>query len=139
MKKKRLEIEYSYDFDLLGIISSAKGYKLAWDINNQLSARLVKQPDLTVLFKNNTEASFSHFSFETEVNKLKLFRNKPNEGEGRHFLVPECPHFDFIVMIEGEGQGDNNRLQELLRNIPSIELVAFIPLGPLKSKDNFIF
>ena len=139
MKKKRLEIEYSYDFDLIGIISSAKGYKLAWDINNQLSARLVKQPDLTVLFKNNTEASFSHFSFETEVNKLKLFRNKPNDGEGRHFLVPEYPHFDYIVMIEGEGQGANNRLQEVLRNIPSIELVAFIPLGPLKSKDNFIF
>ncbi len=73
MKKKRLEIEYSYDFDLIGVISSAKGYKLAWDINNQLSARLVKQPDLIVQFKNNTEASFSYFSFESEVNKLNYF------------------------------------------------------------------
>jgi hypothetical protein len=139
MKKKRLEIEYSYDFDLIGIISSAKGYKLAWDINNQLSARLVKQRDLIVGVKKNTEVSFSHFSFETEVNKLNLFRNKPNEGEGRNFLLPEHPHFDFILMIQGSEQEDNNRLQELLRNIPSVELVAFIPLGPLKSKDNFIF
>jgi len=30
-------------------------------------------------------------------------------------------------------------LQEVLRNIPSIELVAFLPLAALKSKDNFIF
>jgi hypothetical protein len=139
MKKKRLEIEYSYDFDLIGVISSAKGYKLAWDINNQLSTRLVKQPDLIVQFKNNTECSFSYFSFENEVNKLKMFRNKPNDSEVRNFILPEYPHFDYIILIQGEDHGDSNRLQELLRNITSIELVAFIPLGALKSKDNFIF
>jgi len=139
MKKKRLEIEYSYDFDLIGVISSAKGYKLAWDINSQLSARLVKQPDLVVQFKNNTEGSFSYFSYETEVNKLKLFRNKPNDSELRNFLLPEFPHFDYVILIQGEEYGNSNRLQELLRNIASIELVAFIPLGALKSKDNFIF
>lgn len=139
MKKKRLEIEYSYDFDLIGVISSAKGYKLAWDINSQLSTRLVKQPDLIMQFKNNTECSFSYFSFENEVNKLKLFRNKPNDSEARNLLLPEYPHFDYIILIQGEEHGNSNRLQELLRNITSIELVAFIPLGALKSKDNFIF
>ena len=72
MKKKRLEIEYSYDFDLIGVISSAKGYKLAWDINSQLSARLVKQPDLVVQFKNNAEASFSYFSYERASSYYKL-------------------------------------------------------------------
>jgi hypothetical protein len=139
MKKKRLEIEYTYDFDLIGIISSAKGYKLAWDINNLLSVRLVKQQDLIVQFKHNSEASFSYFSHENEVNKLKLFRNKPNESESRSLLLPEYPHLDYIILVQGEDYGDSNRLQELLRNIPSIELVGFIPLGPLKSKDNFIF
>ncbi|MBK7651374.1 MAG: hypothetical protein IPJ20_12460 [Flammeovirgaceae bacterium] len=48
MKKKRLEIEYTFDFELIGIISSAKGYKLAWEINLALSARLVKQVDLII-------------------------------------------------------------------------------------------
>jgi DNA polymerase III delta subunit len=139
MKKKRLEIEYSYDFDLIGVISSAKGYKLAWDINSQLLTRLVKQPDLIVQFKNKAECSFSYFSFENEVNKLKLFRNKPNDSEVKAFLLPEYPHFDYIILIQGEDHGNSNRLQELLRNIASIELVAFIPLGALKSKDNFIF
>jgi hypothetical protein len=99
----------------------------------------VKQPDLIVQFKNNTEASFSYFSFESEVNKLKLFRNKPNDSEARALLLPEFPHFDYIILIQGEDHGNSNRLQELLRNIASIELVAFIPLGALKSKDNFIF
>lgn len=139
MKKKRLEIEYNYDFELLGIISSAKGYKLAWEINRILSAHLVRQPDLKINFKNNTEATFTYFSHQGEVNILKLFRNKPNEVELKQFLVPEFSHYDYILLSQGEEHLQSNRLQEVLRNIVSIELVAFIPLDPLKSKDNFIF
>jgi hypothetical protein len=139
MKKKRLDIEYNYDFELLGIISSAKGYKLAWEINNQLSIRLVRQADLSIFLKHNVEATFTYFSYQSEVNSLKLFRNKPNETELRNYLVPEFPHYDYILSSQGEEQFNSNRLQEVLRNIPSIELVAFIPLGSLKSKDNFIF
>jgi len=140
MKKKRLEIEYTYDFELLGIISSAKGYKLAWEINNQLPVKLVKLPDLIIQYKNKTEGTYSHFSFENEVNTLKLFRNKPQEtDQTKSCLVPEFPHFDYILLSRGEEHLHSNRLQELLRNIPSVELAAFIPLDALKLKDHFIF
>jgi len=140
MKKKRLEIEYSYDFELLGIISSAKGYKLAYDINAILQSRLVRRKDLTVHIKNKQKATFAHFSFDNEVNSLKLFKNKPNEVElVKNLLVPEFPHYDYVILTQGEAYLNNNRLHELLRNIPTIELVAFIPLDALKSKDNFIF
>ena len=53
MKKSKLVIEYEYDFDLLGLTSTARGYKLAWEINQALHVQLVKQPDLAVGFKNN--------------------------------------------------------------------------------------
>jgi hypothetical protein len=139
MKKKRLEIEYTYDFELLGIISSAKGYKLAWEINQHLSARLVKQPDLVIQLKKNQETSFTYYSFDNDVNQLKLFRNKPNDSEANTSLLPEYPHYDYILLTQGEERYRQSTLLEVLRNIPSIELVAFIPLGPLKSKDNFIF
>ncbi len=140
MKKKRLEIEYSFDFELLGVISSAKGYKLAWDINTTLASKLVKQKDLSIQLKSNSIASYSYYSFENEVNTLKLFRNKPNEAElVKNLLVPEFPHYDYIILTRGEEHQSSNRLQELLRNNPSIELVAFIPLDALKSKENFIF
>jgi len=140
MKKKRLEIEYSFDFELLGVISSAKGYKLAWDINATLASKLVKQKDLSIQLKSNSIASYSYYSFENEVNTLKLFRNKPNEADlVKNLLVPEFPHYDYIILTRGEEHQSSNRLQELLRNNPSIELVAFIPLDALKSKNNFIF
>lgn len=140
MKKKKLEIEYTYDFELLGIISSAKGYKLAWQINNALTIRLIKQKDLVIEHKKNGESSYSYFSYQTEVNVFKLFKNKPSESAQNNVpLIPEFPHFDYILYVQGEEQLQGNRLQELLRNIPSVELVAFIPLDPLKTKDNFIF
>jgi hypothetical protein len=140
MKKKRLDIEYSYDFDLLGIISPLKGYKLAWEINNSLEVKLIKEKDLSITFKNGQESNFTYFSFHNEVSVLKLFRNKPVESEQvKSVLVPEFPHYDFILLSQSDDPGKSNRLQEVLRHIPSVELVAFIPLGALKSKDYFIF
>jgi len=140
MKKKKLEIEYSYDFGLLGLTSASKGYKLAWEINNLLHVKLIRKDDVVIHQKNNTECHYSCFSYESEVNTIRLFRNKPNDTDTtRNFLVPEFPHYDYILLSQGEEHLDSKRLQEVLRNIPSIELVAFIPLGALKSKDNFIF
>jgi hypothetical protein len=53
MKRNKLIIDYEFDFELIGIISTAKGYKLAWEINQLLAIHLVKQPDMVVGFKNN--------------------------------------------------------------------------------------
>jgi hypothetical protein len=140
MKKRRLEVDYSYDFELLGISTSAKGYKLAWDINQLLGIRLTKVDDLVFDQKNNTQSSYTCFACESVASKFKLFRNRPNENDSsKVLLVPEFPHLDYIIMTQGEEYTKHNRLQELLRNIPSVELVAFLPLASLKSKDNFIF
>ena len=138
MKKNRLEIEYSYDFELLGLTTSAKSYKLAWELNRNLKIRLTRKPDLQIHTRSKM-LSYSFHEHEGTANTLRLFRNKPNEAEqSRNLLVPECPQGDYILMVQGE-DSLSKRLQEELRNITSIELVAFIPLDALKSKDNFIF
>ena len=138
MKRNRLEIEYSFDFELLGLTTSAKSYKLAWDLNQKLHIRLVRKADLVIQIRS-LQLSYSVHADESPVNTVRLFRNKSNEMEqSKHLLVPEYPHGDFILMVQGE-ELQSNRFREELRNIPSIELVAFIPLHTLKSKENFIF
>lgn len=139
MKKSKLVIEYEYDFELMGIRSLAKGYKLAWEINHALGIHLIRQPDLSVGFKKGDEKKFSFYSHETRLNRLKLFKNKPVDTDtGKYFLVPEFPHFDFIFLIQIE-EPVRTKLIEQLKHIPSIELVAAIPLGGIKSKSNFVF
>ena len=70
MKKSKLVIDYEYNFELIGITTAVRGYKLAWELNQRLAVNLVKQPDLVVGFKNNDEKSFSFYSFETPINRL---------------------------------------------------------------------
>ncbi|MEJ0029285.1 MAG: hypothetical protein WDO15_02435 [Bacteroidota bacterium] len=36
-EKRRLEVDFAYDFELMGLTSSARGYKLAWEINHVLA------------------------------------------------------------------------------------------------------
>src|SRR5690606_5679776 len=118
---------------------SARGYKLAWDINRLLGIRLVKQPDLVVGFRNNEEKGFSFYAYQTTLNRLKLFKNRPTDADpGKYFLIPEFPHFDFIILAAMEENYAEN-LVDLLRSIPAVELVASIPLEGLKSKSNFVF
>jgi len=139
-KKKRLDIDYTFNFGLYGIISSLKAYKLAWEINRITAKNLAKMPDFEITNKKNITGHHLYYAVSNEVNSLRLFKNKPNEeSESRELLVPEHAHFDFILYTQGDAYEDSNRLQQLLRNIPSVELVAFIPLAALKSKEHFIF
>ena len=139
MKKSKLVIDYEFDFGLWGVTSAVRGYKLAWEINQHLGVHLVKQPDLVVGFRNNVEKSFSFYAYRTPLNRLKLFKNRPaDQDSGKYFLIPEFPHYDFIILAAMEE--DNTReFADQIRIIPAVELVASIPLEGLKSKANFIF
>ncbi|MBY0434754.1 MAG: IPExxxVDY family protein [Cyclobacteriaceae bacterium] len=140
IKKNKLEIEYSYDFELVGVRTSLKGYQLAWHLNKILSGNLIRQKNFALHLKKGPNLSFDHFSFKSPMNELHLFKNKTIDTEGATTeLVPEFPHFDFVLMTQSEESLSGNRLQEYLRHIPSVELAALIPLASLKSKDNFIF
>lgn len=140
MKKSKLIIDYEYDFDLLGLTTSLKGYKLAWEINRVLRITLVRQPDLLVGFKNNEDKQFPYYAFESLHNRLKLFKNRPSENEpGKYFLIPEFPHFDFIILAAMEEHHSHQELVNLIKSISDVQLVGSIPLEGLKSKSNFIF
>jgi hypothetical protein len=131
MKKNKLIIEYDFDFELLGVTSSAKGYKLAWEVNKRLGIHLVKQPDLVVGFKNKEEKAFLYYSFETSLNRLKLLKNKPFDAE--------YPHIDFIILADLKEHRLNDTLLGALKQIPFVELIVPIALEGLKSKSNFVF
>ena len=139
MKKSKLVIDYEYNFELIGVSTTARGYKLAWEINQRLGIQLVKQPDLMVGFKKEEEKAFSFYAYETPLNRLKLFKNKPLDPDsGKYYLIPEFPHYDFIILAAMEVH-THQQLIDLIKAIPTIQFAASIPLEGLKSKSNFIF
>ena len=66
MKVKKLRVDYEYDFDLMGISSSAKAFKLAWAINNKIGINLRKAEDYCLNKANGEKILIAHYIFETE-------------------------------------------------------------------------
>lgn len=142
MKKSKLFVSYEYDFELLGITSSAKEYKLAWSINNTLHIRLLKNEDLIIDFNDGKKIIISNYIYKTENSILRLFRNRSFDtgSEIQNYLLPELRNFDFLIFIKGFE--DTYLLEDLisdLRGSLEIMYIQRIDVMNLKSKDNLIF
>ena len=140
MKKNRLEIDYGFDFRLLGLICSQKAHKLAWELNRALNLDLLRQEDHKVQEKTGQTPNYTYFVHQTDVTIIRLFKNRSSdEGTSKWLLVPEYPRFDYILFIESGEHEKETEIMDQMKNIPTIELCAFLPLAFLKRKENFMF
>jgi len=141
MKKQRLHVDFEFDFDVFGIVSTYKDYKLVWNLNNSLHVNLRKENDITINFVDS-ELVVSHFKYNTESSELQLLRNKSYElyGGENQFLIPEMPQIDYFILIQGKiGEFSLDELQGKLKKTQGVEFVMKIEIEKLKSRENFIF
>lgn len=163
MGKHTLEIEYDYDFVLIGISSHEKDYRFCWALNNKLKLELSKKESLEIKGKKQTTPSyFSFFTFDdqdqyTEYSVLANFseskslavtentlfgpagKSKEEQSENE-FLIPEHKQMNYFFVIRGEL--DNDEVEELIQQIRGIDIVlTAIRIDPknLRSKQNLIF
>lgn len=142
MKNSKLIVDYEYNFDLLGLTSDAKGYKIAWLINKILGIRLIKEKDLEIEFLGNQNMVISNYLFKTEHSIFRLIRNKSVErgGESSLFLLPELKRFDYLIIIEGfEDTFNIFEVIQMLKSLNEIQYLQKVVVSDLKSKENLIF
>ena len=138
MGKHTLEIEYDYDFVLIGISSHEKDYRICWALNNQLGLNLVKTDALEIKDKKQDDPSFfSLFSFELPDEFMDYFiiANRSEKG----LLISEQKQVDYFFIIRGEIE--NDKVMDMIRRIKESSLVqtAFrVDVNALKSKQNLI-
>jgi hypothetical protein len=95
---------------------------------------------MVVGVKKNIERGFMYYSYETQLNRLKLLKNTSSDSDaGKYYLIHEFPRFDFIILARLNELHMTESLAESLKKIPFIELVAPLNLDTLKSKSNFVF
>lgn len=139
MAKTVLNVEFDYDFWLVGISSHLRDYRISWAINKVLDIELKKEKDYEIALKKQEETQFfSHYSHRCEVTQRNyhLFSNKCPLG----FLLPEAKHVDYLLMLEGNFNDHNiEELCKLVRQIKHINSVFNIDVETLKSKKNLIF
>lgn len=137
MVKLTLEIEEEYDFELIGICSHAKDYRLSWELNQQLDFDLEKDENLELSIKGDKQ-SHSFFSFIDEENLIEyyLINNRSESG----FLIPEEKKSDYFLLIRGVLR--EGRVEEIVRETAMIKNVLTtysINVERLKSKSNLLF
>jgi hypothetical protein len=162
--KHTLEIEYDYDFVLIGISSHEKDYRFCWALNNKLKLELSKKESLEIKGKKQkTPSYFSFFTFDDAdqytqysilanfseskslaVAETNLFgtseKQKPDHQSENEFLIPEHKQMNYFFVIHGEFEDEE--VEEIIRQIREIDIVlTAIRIDPktLRSKQNLIF
>ena len=162
MAKHTLQLEDDYDFELIGISSHVKDYRICWAINEILGVNLNKENSLEIKNKKQVSPSFfSFFNFEDDQNfkeyivvsnlsesKIStsnahtLFPGGGKEEESlqNEYLIPELKHLNYFLIVKGEITEIEK--EEIITKIKSIDTVlTAITINPntLKSKQNLIF
>lgn len=142
MPVTKLIVEYDYSFDLYGIISSAKEYKLAWSVNKLLNTNLAKHQDLDFQFLSNGIMYISNFQYDAEYDSIRLLKNRSVEFENvpKPFLIPELKQFDYFMQVHRETDAYVPELVlDKLRKASTIQFINTLDTQKLQSKDNLIY
>lgn len=135
----RLDIEYDYDFFLVGISCHEKPYRLCWGINKALELEMTQSDPLSIsLKKNEAPSDFPLFELLNKENDTSfvLISNKSENG----ILIPEQNQADYFFIVKGPFH--ENDLEEMMKSIREISFVIMTyRINPeiLKSKQNLLF
>jgi len=140
MKKVKLQIEHTYDFDVLGLVSPVRDYKMAWLINRQLDLDLIKWEDLEIEFLSDPQLKISQYFLSLPHGYVQLLKNKAlNTNNQVSYLIPELKSMDYFLLVQDQTFqiSINTFVNELAKN-PFIQNVMKLDVSKLKSKENLL-
>ncbi len=143
MKKNRLNFEPEFDeFELIGIVSSLKEYKLAWIINKLLKIKLIKEPDIIFAFINEAKICISNYVYKLEYGNFRFLRNRASDYINTKipFLLPELKQYDYLIKLEKISHAYTaEQVINILKTVNQILFIQILSVNELKSKENLIF
>jgi len=136
-----LDVELACDFDLFGLVSSARDYSLAWALNQALRLRLRRQPELLLALPGREHLVFSHYLYATEVLTLRLFRNRALVPSAlpKPFLAPDVKEYDYLLAVTNGGDElAGAALVARLTALAAVQYATQFDPNTLKYKENLI-
>lgn len=137
---RELQLAIEYNLDLIGLVSSAKEYKLAWSLNHKLGLKLAKSEDLAINFVEGRTIIISNFTFTTSHCTFRLLKNRALSGNTDAFLLPELKNIDYFLLIKNES--DTFELSSYVNRLQEVDVVqsfTSINVENLENKENLIF
>jgi hypothetical protein len=140
MKKTKLFVEPAFDFELLGLVSPVKDYKMAWLINRDLNLDLVRSEDVKIEFVASPKLEISQFFLSLPHGFIQLLKNKAlNTSQQLAYLIPELRNLDYFLLVQDQTQqlSISDFMDHLGKN-PLIQSVVKLDVSKIKSKDNLL-
>ena len=140
MKKAKLQIEPAFDFELLGIVSPIREYRMAWLVNQELELNLIKADDLELEFLNAEKLEIAQYLLSLPHGFIQLLKNKAiNSTQQAAYLIPELKNLDYFLLVQDETeQLDLSNFMEKLSRNPLVQSIVRIDISKLKSKENLL-
>lgn len=134
-KALKLKIENSYDFILIGLVTSEPIYRLGWLLNQELGLQLADSKSVQLLHKQTKIIqSFSRFEYiDNDEVCYELIYNRSSNG----LFIEEQKSMDYFLKIS-ESNLIAEELLSLIKAIENISLAIEIVPGSLKSKNRLI-
>ena len=134
----KLQLDHDFDFVLLGLVSTAKDYRICFQLNKLLELDLCKQKDIEL--KTNKTGNTDHFSFYEFVNGDQVeYYFICNKGKTTS-LIPEYKQLDYFLIVKN--QLFDSTESELIKKLNSTSLILgvySINASKLKSRENLLF
>ena len=139
MTRFQLEVEYDYDFDLIGISCHAPDYRLCWALNQNLALKLgKKENDLDNKPKKQTESSV-HSLYEYYHDEDHIIYQLLENKSGNSMIIPEHKQADYLLILRNNYAVETDELVNRIKMIEMVLTAYKIEVKSLKSKENLIF
>ena len=124
-----------YDFDLLGISSHEKNYRLVWSLNRGMNWMLSKVDDVCIDWKG-VSSSHSVFKYDDMLgNTFTLIENRSPEA----IYLSELSQFDYLLLVSHEGEYSLETTLQELRRCPFVITAYSFNVHSLKNKELLLF
>ena len=130
---------YDINYDLFGIVSNIKEYKLAWVLNKIFSIDLIKFDDLIITKYNQKTFQVSNYFYETDEFIIRVLKNRLLNRENDNnekFLINKLSKFDYLFQVYNSSNEFNKRdIINKLNTESSIQFANFVDINLIKEKD----
>ena len=123
------------DYQLIGIVSSSKEFKIAWIINNSLEVSLSKIDNEIIKLSNGRSLSISHLLYRRNKGYIRLINNKIIYNKGKSSLISSLSNFDYIIQFSFNFfEFESFNIINKLKSNNDIQFANFVDSNSIKEK-----
>lgn len=138
-QKYNLLFENECNYDLIGICSHHRDYRLVWGLNELLRLQLKKSDEEYVVGNKKGNVFSSHpFYFQEDPDFGNDFYLIKNKSEGK-FLIPEKQQVDYFLFLVNNQLVEVEEWVEKLKSHSSVLTAFSFDPSDFKSTENILF